>query len=220
MARATTVPHMSAWSEPVCKRRTKNGARCRRPAADWPQSPGHPERTVACWEHLSEPEREACVAARGGAGPFAWAKQQRNAASEVIPAHVEQAREQWPNAFKPWTRTNDAVVQRLWKGHWTVKQIADRLGRSPVAIRSRLEGFGFTMSSVHNPVPHGSEPAPSRGEPLLLDGDTEDDFGPLDSSSRTTQLESFQVIDRSVFDPETSPADERDGEFGKAFKQA
>jgi hypothetical protein len=37
---------------------------CQREAALWPAVPGEPERVVACWSHLTGPEREACRRAR------------------------------------------------------------------------------------------------------------------------------------------------------------
>ncbi|MEU5874193.1 hypothetical protein AB0A73_21885 [Glycomyces sp. NPDC047369] len=49
----------------TCTRYSKARRRCRRPVAGWPLKAGHPAPAEACWLHLSESERLACLAAGG-----------------------------------------------------------------------------------------------------------------------------------------------------------
>lgn len=51
---------------------------------------------------------------------------------------VEQARLDYPNAYKPWTESDDQLLKDLVDSGQNIKEIAERFGRKNSAIRSRL----------------------------------------------------------------------------------
>lgn len=55
-----------------------------------------------------------------------------------------QIRQQYPNAYTPWTPEDDATLTEMYRGEVTVKKIAGKLARQPGAIRSRLKHLGLT----------------------------------------------------------------------------
>lgn len=50
----------------------------------------------------------------------------------------EKVRERHPNAYKPWSPEDDRELLRLHEGGWNKAELAERFGRQPSAIRSRL----------------------------------------------------------------------------------
>jgi hypothetical protein len=51
----------------------------------------------------------------------------------------EVTRLKYPNYLKPWTKDDDAKLERLWCEGTSVKDLAERFGRNPGAIDARIE---------------------------------------------------------------------------------
>ena len=55
-----------------------------------------------------------------------------------VATHIDTARSRYPNAYMPWSPTDDAaLVERVRKGE-TVAALSEHFGRQPSAIRSRI----------------------------------------------------------------------------------
>ena len=52
---------------------------------------------------------------------------------------VEQMRETYPNAYRPWRTADDQRLGKLFNEGQTIKKLAQDFGRHPTAIRSRLK---------------------------------------------------------------------------------
>lgn len=56
------------------------------------------------------------------------------------PTHsVYACRQEYPNAYLPWTEEDDLELTRLWCEGMTVKALSAHFQRKPGAIRSRIE---------------------------------------------------------------------------------
>lgn len=70
-------------------------------------------------------------------------KQQTSTWSEK----VEKMREQYPNAYKPWSEQEDVKLVKLFAAENGIKTLSKLLGRHPGSIRARLKKhFGDTMT--------------------------------------------------------------------------
>ena len=58
-------------------------------------------------------------------------------------AKLEKMREQYPNAYRPWKESDDALLRKLFKAEMNVREISNELGRQPGSIRARLEKSGL-----------------------------------------------------------------------------
>jgi len=54
-------------------------------------------------------------------------------------AIIESAREKYPNAFSPWTKTEDKTLTDLYIKELAIIEIAQELGRNENAIKARIE---------------------------------------------------------------------------------
>jgi len=54
-------------------------------------------------------------------------------------AIIETAREKYPNAFSPWTKTEDKTLTDLYVKEVAIIEIAQQLGRNENAIKARIE---------------------------------------------------------------------------------
>lgn len=54
---------------------------------------------------------------------------------------LEKMREKYPNAYKPWSKSDDAELMRLFEngGEVTIKKLTEVFGRHPGSIRARLK---------------------------------------------------------------------------------
>lgn len=96
--------------------------------------------------------------ARGGAGTDA--KKDNGAAQEKKDGpdcSLEDIRRIYPNAYRPWTAREDALLWKYAKGGMTVPEIAEKLGRNEGSIRGRLDRFG----RMHRDAEQGGEEDPA-----------------------------------------------------------
>lgn len=56
---------------------------------------------------------------------------------------VEEMRKKYPNAYRPWSKEEDAKLSGLFKAGGKTKTIAETLGRQAGSIRSRLDKLGL-----------------------------------------------------------------------------
>ena len=56
---------------------------------------------------------------------------------------VEACRREYPNAYDPWSETDDARLTELWGEGLSLDEIADRFGRKRGAIISRIKKLGL-----------------------------------------------------------------------------
>lgn len=56
---------------------------------------------------------------------------------------VYACRQEFPNAYNPWTDEDDMVLARLWSEGVATEEIAARFQRKPGAIRSRVKKLGL-----------------------------------------------------------------------------
>lgn len=54
-------------------------------------------------------------------------------------AIIESAREKYPNAFSPWSKTEDKTLTDLYVKEVAIIEIAQELGRNENAIKARIE---------------------------------------------------------------------------------
>lgn len=59
------------------------------------------------------------------------------------PNYIVEARIEHPNAYKPWTLSEEETLTRLFKEGKSTKELYELLGRKPGAIRSRLRKLGL-----------------------------------------------------------------------------
>lgn len=52
---------------------------------------------------------------------------------------VYACRQQYPNAYMPWTEDDDTALTRMWCEGATIEMLSDHFRRKPGAIRSRIE---------------------------------------------------------------------------------
>lgn len=52
---------------------------------------------------------------------------------------LAKMREEYPNAYRPWSESDDALLQKLYKKHTTLNMLTKQLGRHPGSITKRLE---------------------------------------------------------------------------------
>lgn len=70
---------------------------------------------------------------------------------------LEDIRRIYPNAYRPWTAREDALLWKYAKGGMTVPEIAEKLGRNEGSIRGRLDRFG----RMHRDAEQGGEEDPA-----------------------------------------------------------
>lgn len=84
-----------------------------------------------------------------------YEEQEREKASEQITEEqgptwsdkVEKMRKKYPNAYKPWSETEDLKLVRLFGAENTVTQMSKLMGRHPGSVKARLKKhFGETVT--------------------------------------------------------------------------
>lgn len=58
--------------------------------------------------------------------------------SVFFPTFVKYSRQEYPNAYLPWTGEDDLELTRIWCEGATVKALSKHFQRKPSAIRSRI----------------------------------------------------------------------------------
>lgn len=56
---------------------------------------------------------------------------------------VYACRQEYPNAYMPWTKEDDLILTRMWNEGATNKELSSHFQRKPGAIRSRVEKLGL-----------------------------------------------------------------------------
>lgn len=56
---------------------------------------------------------------------------------------VYACRQEYPNAYMPWTKEDDLILTRMWNEGATNKELSIHFQRKPGAIRSRIEKLGL-----------------------------------------------------------------------------
>ena len=56
---------------------------------------------------------------------------------------VYACRQEYPNAYMPWTNEDDLILTRMWNEGATTKELSSHFQRKPGAIRSRVEKLGL-----------------------------------------------------------------------------
>jgi hypothetical protein len=56
---------------------------------------------------------------------------------------IERARQQHPNAYRPWTPADEGRLAQRYRGGATIKDLCAEFGRQPGGIRARLSKLGI-----------------------------------------------------------------------------
>ncbi len=95
-------------------------------------------------EH-TELVRNFVLACGGSSTPLGTSKESRSAKPDTLAKKysVEEMRKKYPNAYRPWSKEEDAKLAQLFKMGQKTKAIAEALGRQTGSIRARLEKLGL-----------------------------------------------------------------------------
>ena len=63
---------------------------------------------------------------------------------------VDEIRQEYPNAYQPWTAEADEELQQLYGTASSITQLAVHFGRRPGAITSRLNRLGLDADKLQN----------------------------------------------------------------------
>lgn len=93
------------------------------------------------FEFEAEPQERPA----GGPSPMPTtpAKPEQSSSKE-LPDHVVKARERYPRAYEPWSRSEDEDLTEKHRDGASIDQLANTFKRQPGAIRSRLAKLGLT----------------------------------------------------------------------------
>ena len=65
--------------------------------------------------------------------------------TEKKPTQKKEAQKKYPNAYEPWTKSDDEILKNYWNDksnkrsrYFKIKELSEKLGRQPGAINSRL----------------------------------------------------------------------------------
>lgn len=91
-------------------------------------------KTIEIWQHEEETRKQAPQTQKEKP-VISWNEK------------LEKMRQEYPNAYKPWTEQEDVKLVKLFGAENSVKQMSNLLGRHPGSIKARLKKhFGDTVT--------------------------------------------------------------------------
>lgn len=83
----------------------------------------------------------------------------------VSKTDAKMIKENYPNAFSPWTPEQDLILAELVQSGAELFEMCKRLGRQPSAIQKRIELYNFKLKSLSTAqkdyLPDSGAPAPA-----------------------------------------------------------
>jgi hypothetical protein len=92
------------------------------------------------FEHLrANKQKREKAAAKASKSKSKTANPDQAARAATWAEKLAKMRETYPNAYRPWSETDDQNLTKLFQAGGTVKEMTKHFGRHPGAIRKRLE---------------------------------------------------------------------------------